>query len=319
MVGTISALLPTWAPLDRVGCVADGKKPDGSTITGPAYEYIVVGNSRTSVALSYPAATRGQVHSDADPSRSSGRRAGGRSRVWLELQRRRYRDQPGRRNFVANDIYEFAYTAKDPTVAGLGFAAVRDWMEFLRYETHDDKGNGNPLANYIKRIYTEISSQPGPPAERFPAPRLQRRPSAARKAFDGHMQWIAAGNGINMNYRFSQSGRTERNRQNHLYIEGRFPFANVRTTDPFTRTIDSRIRGCEKTEHLPARRGDLLGERVLGEVGVAPAHDAGRHTRPAGFAVHAQLPHVEHAARHRQAPAVPARSRGALPASPTIR
>ena len=48
-----------------------------------------------------------------------------------------------------------------------------------------------------------------------------------RKVFDGLMQWIAAGDGINMNYRFSQPGRTERNRQDHLYVEGVFPFANV--------------------------------------------------------------------------------------------
>src|SRR6266403_1535637 len=48
-----------------------------------------------------------------------------------------------------------------------------------------------------------------------------------RKVFDAHMQWIAAGDGINMNYRFSQSGRTERNRQDHLYAEGVFPFATV--------------------------------------------------------------------------------------------
>ena len=48
------------------------------------------------------------------------------------------------------------------------------------------------------------------------------------------MQWISAGSGIGMNYRFSQSGRTERNRQDHLYAENLFPFANVRTTDPFT-------------------------------------------------------------------------------------
>jgi hypothetical protein len=55
-----------------------------------------------------------------------------------------------------------------------------------------------------------------------------------KKVFDGHMNWIAAGDGINMNYRFSQPGRTERNRQDHLYVEGVFPFANVRTTDPIT-------------------------------------------------------------------------------------
>jgi len=65
------------------------------------------------------------------------------------------------------------------------------------------------------------------------------------------MQWIAAGNGINMNYRFSQSGRTERNRQNHLFIEGRFPFANVMTHDPITRETDSRYKRCEQTGTCP--------------------------------------------------------------------
>jgi len=48
--------------------------------------------------------------------------------------------------FVANDIYEFSYTAKDPTVNGIGFAAVRDWNAWLRYETKDDFATANPLA-----------------------------------------------------------------------------------------------------------------------------------------------------------------------------
>ena len=46
-------------------------------------------------------------------------------------------------------------------MAGLGFAAVRDWVSWLRYAAQDDTGTPNPLANYITRIYTEISSQPG--------------------------------------------------------------------------------------------------------------------------------------------------------------
>ena len=65
-----------------------------------------------------------------------------------------------------------------------------------------------------------------------------------KKVFDGMMQWIAAGDGINMNYRFSQPGRTERNRQDHLYVEGVFPFANVSTTDPFTGKTASRYDAC---------------------------------------------------------------------------
>ena len=63
-----------------------------------------------------------------------------------------------------------------------------------------------------------------------------------KKVFDGMMQWIAAGDGINMNYRFSQPGRTERNRQDHLYVEGVFPFANVSTTDPIHRQDGQPLR-----------------------------------------------------------------------------
>jgi hypothetical protein len=221
------------------------------TITGPSYEYIVVGNATTtSVALSYAAATLDKtqatlthrVHLNDAPQivPASG---------WNYNATGTAISLAGG-NFVANDIYEFAYTAKDPKVSGLGFAAVRDWNAWLRYETRDDFGNPNPLAGHIKRIYTEISSQPGRMLNDFRNLGFNEAENG-RKVFDGHMQWIAAANGINMNYRFSQSGRTERNRQNHLYIEGRFPFANVRTFDPITRRSDSRYASCEKTDTCP--------------------------------------------------------------------
>ena len=40
--------------------------------------------------------------------------------------------------FDAGAIYEFIYTAKDPKVMGLGFAATRDVVSFLRNETADE-------------------------------------------------------------------------------------------------------------------------------------------------------------------------------------
>ena len=152
--------------------------------------------------------------------------------------------------FVANDIYEFSYTAKDPTVNGLGFAAIRDWNAWLRYETVDDVGTNNPLANDISRIYTEISSQPGRLLNDFRHLGFNQAENG-KKVFDGMMQWIAAGSGINLNYRFSQPGRTERNRQDHLFIENRFPFANVLTTDPITGKVDSRYSKCELNNTCP--------------------------------------------------------------------
>jgi hypothetical protein len=247
-----------WEDIDRLDNPAFNstasfpvaRNRDGSAITGPSYEYIVVGAPAASVALSYPAATLDKtratlthrVHlNDAPqviPASGWNYNAAGTA---INLMGS---------NFIANDIYEFAYTAKDPKVNGLGFAAVRDWMEFLRYERRDDYNNANPLARHIKHVYTEISSQPGRLLNDLRHLGFNETESG-RKAFDGHMQWIAAGNGINMNYRFSQSGRTERNRQNHLYIEGRFPFANVTMHDPITRETDSRYKSCERTDTCP--------------------------------------------------------------------
>jgi hypothetical protein len=223
------------------------KNPDGSSITGPAYEYIVTTGS--TYALSYPAATLDKtqarlthrVHLD-DPA------------VDVPLANWSY-NAAGTAitlagGFVANDIYEFSYTAKDPTVNGLGFAAVRDWNAWLRYASADDLGHANPLAGDIQRIYTEISSQPGRLLNDFTYLGFNQS-EGGQKVFDGMMQWIAAGSGLNLNFRFSQPNRTERNRQDHLHLENRFPFANVTTTDPYTGRTDSRYASCEASGTCP--------------------------------------------------------------------
>jgi hypothetical protein len=45
--------------------------------------------------------------------------------------------------FDTNHIYELVYTAKNPTVAGLGFAATRDFISFLRNSNGASTGHGN--------------------------------------------------------------------------------------------------------------------------------------------------------------------------------
>ena len=226
------------------------KKPDGSTITGPAYEYIVTrGGSYT---LSYPAATTDQskatlthrVHLDdvpqIVPATGWSYDADGTAISLL----------PAGTSFTPNDIYELSYTAKDPTVNGIGFAAVRDFNAFLRYDKADDAGTANPLAGDVTRIYTEVSSQPGRLLNDFRNLGFNQAENG-KIVFDGMMQWIAAGDGINMNLRFSQPGRTERNRQDQLYVEGVFPFANQRSTDPITGRTAGRYDACTKTNTCP--------------------------------------------------------------------
>jgi hypothetical protein len=224
------------------------KNPDGSTITGPSYQYIVTGGA--SAELSYPAATLDKsqaklthrVHLDDVPEvvpESGWNYNADGTAISLASG-----------NFIANDIYEFSYTAKDPTVNGIGFAAVRDFNAWLKYETEDDFGNANPLAGDVTRIYTEISSQPGRLLNDFRNLGFNQAESG-RKVFDGHLQWVAGANGINMNYRFSDPSTTQRNRQDQLYPEAFFPFANERTTDHISGITAGRYDRCTATNTCP--------------------------------------------------------------------
>jgi len=226
------------------------KNPDGSAITGPSYEYIVSGAA--AYELNYPAATLDQSKAKLThrvrlddvpqvvPANGWAYDADGTSIHLL----------PQGTRFTQGDIYELSYTAKDPTVNGVGFAAVRDFNAFLRYEQADEDGTRNPLAGDITRIYTEISSQPGRMLNDFRTFGFNQAENG-KIVFDGMLQWIAAADGINMNSRFSQPGRTERNRQDQLYAEGVFPFANQRLKDPISGKTAGRYDACTKTNTCP--------------------------------------------------------------------
>ena len=226
------------------------KNLDGSTITGPAYEYIV--SPGAAYTLTYAAATVNQstaklthrVHLDdvpqLVPTTGWAYNADGTAINLL----------PTGTSFVANDIYEFAYTAKDPTVNSIGFAAIRDWNAWLRYETRDDVGTANPLAGDVTRIYTVTRSQPGRMLNDFRNLGFNQAENG-RIVFDGMLQWVGAADGLAMNYRFSQPGRTERNRQDQLYPEAIFPFANESTTDHITGKTAGRYDKCTATNTCP--------------------------------------------------------------------
>jgi len=228
------------------------KNPDGSSITGPSYEYIVMGNSTTQqYTLSYPASTldkskavlttRKLLNDTPQVVPDSG---------WDYVDATHIRLLPEGTAFRANDIYEFSYTAKDPTVNGIGMAAVRDFVAFLRFAQKDDLGNANPLAGDLIRVYSEVLSQPGRLFNDFRNLGFNQA-ETGQKVFDGHMQWIAAADGLNLNYRFSQPNRTERNRQDHRYVEGVFPFANESSTDHITGKTAGRYDKCTQTNTCP--------------------------------------------------------------------
>jgi len=166
------------------------KNADGSSITGPAYEYIVMSGT-AAFPLNYPAATLDKskatlthrVHLNdvpaVIPATGWTYNASGTTINLVPA------------GWVANDIYEFSYTANDPSVNGLGFAAIRDWNAWLRYEAADDFGTPNPLKGDIQRIYTEVVSQPGRLLNDFRHLGFNQAENG-KKVFDGLMQWIAA-------------------------------------------------------------------------------------------------------------------------------
>jgi hypothetical protein len=79
--------------------------------------------------------------------------------------------------FDPNLLYQVVFTARDPYVLGVGFAAFRDVGSFFRYEAHDDAGTPNPLAGEIKHHLGGISQGP--------ELRLHRRHGAVRDDEDG--------------------------------------------------------------------------------------------------------------------------------------
>jgi hypothetical protein len=153
--------------------------------------------------------------------------------------------------FKQSAIYELTFTAKDPFVGGVGFAAFRDFTSFLRNEKADTTGTANPIADAaINRYVVWTLSQPA----RFMNDFIWlgfNQDLKGRQVFDGVFNWVGAGDGIALNYRFEQSGRTERNRQNHLYPEAPFPFSYSTLTDPLSGKTDGRNVRCAASNTCP--------------------------------------------------------------------
>lgn len=126
-------------------------------------------------------------------------------------------------------IYEFIYPATDSKVSGLGFAAVRDVVSYLRYEAPASLLGGKP----VKHAYGFGFSQSG----RFLRGLVQEGFNSDehdRKVFDGIMPHAAGSRGVFLNARFAQAGRYSREHEDHLFPGDQFPFAWGVSTDPLT-------------------------------------------------------------------------------------
>jgi hypothetical protein len=106
-----------------------------------------------------------------------------------------------RAGFDPGLLYQVVFTAQDPPVLGIGFAAFRDVASFFRNTAEDEVGIPNPVANQITRVISHGRSQSGGFLRAF----LQlgfNQDEGDRQVFDG--VWpIIAGRRVSLNTRFA--------------------------------------------------------------------------------------------------------------------
>lgn len=144
--------------------------------------------------------------------------------------------------FLPGKIYEIVYQAKDPVVAGLGLAAVRDFLSFLKYD---------PQATApVLRVYAVGISQSG----RFLRHFLYQDFNADeqnRQVMDGVIAHVAGGGRGSFNHRFAQPSRDAQPLSSIFFPTDLFPFTDLPETDPDTGETAGLLDASNKSHKTP--------------------------------------------------------------------
>lgn len=153
--------------------------------------------------------------------------------------------------FDRGAIYEFIYPARDPAVMGIGFAAIRDLVSFLRH----DRSATNPLAGTVRHAAGFGISQSGRVLRDFVHLGFNRD-MGGRPVFDAIMPVVGGSRRTFINYAFAQPGRYARQHEDHSYLDDQFPFSYPTIADPISGRTDGILRRatadgvCPKVIHL---------------------------------------------------------------------
>ena len=243
--GWDALLLPSATDLTLTAPVAQG--PGGAAVTGPALEEFNVSvagvtnrnvtyNAADTSDLTTPTLTM-RLHYADPPIPITGFSYPFAGRVaW-----------PPGQTIKPGWLYEFTYTATNPYISGIGFAAVRDVVALLR------RGEGtvaSPLGSDIAKVFGIGWSEGGRYLRDYV--RLGFNASEDGDAvFDGVLMDTAGANGIDLNRRFAQPSETERQHTFRWFPEGRFPFAWNTTTDPVSGGSDGALARCTASATCP--------------------------------------------------------------------
>ncbi|MGH8059437.1 MAG: alpha/beta hydrolase domain-containing protein, partial [Candidatus Entotheonellia bacterium] len=166
---------------------------------------------------------------------------------WAYADSRSIKLLPEGTRFEPGQIYDFWYPARDPKVLGIGYAATRDLVSFLRYEVQDAHGNSNPIAvggesPGIRAALAVGFSQAGRYLRDHTVLGFNQD-EAQRKVFDGVLSHTAGIGKVFANFEFGQPNRTSTQHEDHRFPENHFPFAHTSLTDPVTGQTGGLLRG----------------------------------------------------------------------------
>lgn len=132
-------------------------------------------------------------------------------------------------------LYELRYRAKAPQVAGLGFAATRDLVSYLR------RAPDSPTPGLQRTLALGISQSArflrGYVAEGF------NRDERGDRVFDGMLMQIGGAGKVFLNAEFSQPSRTNTQYTDHFFPDATFPYSAARLKDPATGRAAGILKG----------------------------------------------------------------------------
>ena len=134
-------------------------------------------------------------------------------------------------------IYELWYEAISSRVTGIGFAATRDLVSFLRNDPASPLAAAKPKHTIAFGI-----SQSGRFLRHFIELGMNRDCNS-RRVFDGVLAHTGGACKTFANHSFSEPNRTAAQHEDRLYPDAWFPFSAVATTDPFSGRTEALLRG----------------------------------------------------------------------------
>ncbi len=151
-------------------------------------------------------------------------------------------------------LYQFSYRAKNPPVSGIGFAATRDWIGFLRYQQQDAARTANPLGpdgrHNISAVLAHGTSQSGRFLRDFVYQGFNETEDL-RLVFEGINPHIASAR-LFLNQRFAQPNRLYALGYGFLgYPDTNFPFAYGKQRDQRSRVEGGLLERCRERDTCP--------------------------------------------------------------------